>query len=392
MKEDTHRIPPHKDHNDPERRDRASRSNLWRTLLLLLFLCFGGSQVGARSPKSVEFQLLSGMCSLKRGCRLEGRLIRTSRWLKNKPRSRGESFMAAFRRFTRPRVSFAPVKVTLGSYQRPVFTDHRGYFQLKTPFPKLIPRAFNPHHKGKRLFPYTFSPWRVPMSALLSGLLLWQAEYIPKPGSRYLPTQAQSYAVYPRSRRGISIVSDIDDTLIKTYVTQKRKLLKQFLFRNAEQIPVVPGGLSFLRQVLRSPSNLGGGTLHYLTGSPVAIYDRVRRLFRVRSFPPGALHMKRLTGLYKDPLQHSYLYKLRKLRAILTMYPKRRFLLLGDSGEKDPEVYVQIRKEYPKQVVAIYIRAVPRSTFRKTRCLGMFVFHDYPQAIQHARKAGWIKK
>ena len=51
-------------------------------------------------------------------------------------------------------------------------------------------------------------------------------------------------------------------------------------------------------------------------------------------------------------------YKLRTVNKLLRRYPKRKFILIGDSGEKDPEVYLQIARNRPDQVVQILIREV----------------------------------
>ena len=41
----------------------------------------------------------------------------------------------------------------------------------------------------------------------------------------------------------------------------------------------------------------------------------------------------------------------------------RDYVLVGDSGEKDPEIYVVIAREYPDRVRAIFIRAIDPRTF-----------------------------
>ena len=39
-------------------------------------------------------------------------------------------------------------------------------------------------------------------------------------------------------------------------------------------------------------------------------------------------------------------------------FPGRRFLLVGDSGERDPEVYAEVARRRPEQVTGIAIRQV----------------------------------
>lgn len=46
------------------------------------------------------------------------------------------------------------------------------------------------------------------------------------------------------------------------------------------------------------------------------------------------------------------------IEAILGVFPERRFCLVGDSGEKDPEVYGEIACQHPERIACILIRNV----------------------------------
>ena len=50
--------------------------------------------------------------------------------------------------------------------------------------------------------------------------------------------------------------------------------------------------------------------------------------------------------------------KVRQITNLMIHLPRRKFILVGDSGEKDPEVYRVIQKLFPDQVLKIYIRDV----------------------------------
>jgi hypothetical protein len=49
---------------------------------------------------------------------------------------------------------------------------------------------------------------------------------------------------------------------------------------------------------------------------------------------------------------------------MLGLYRDLPFLLIGDSGQRDPELYAQVVHEYPGRVLAIYIRHVSRQPER----------------------------
>jgi len=51
-------------------------------------------------------------------------------------------------------------------------------------------------------------------------------------------------------------------------------------------------------------------------------------------------------------------YKPPVIEELLRQFPKRRFVLVGDSGEKDPEIYGALARKHPSQVIQIFIRDV----------------------------------
>jgi phosphatidate phosphatase APP1 len=82
---------------------------------------------------------------------------------------------------------------------------------------------------------------------------------------------------------------------------------------------------------------------------------------RAVGFPAGSLHFRpvRLTdrtvaAMFKSPREH----KLKTIGGLMREFPRRRFILVGDSGEEDPEVYGEIARAYPEAVVRILIRNV----------------------------------
>ena len=58
--------------------------------------------------------------------------------------------------------------------------------------------------------------------------------------------------------------------------------------------------------------------------------------------------------------------------AIIKRYPERKFILIGDSGEKDPEVYAQIQQQFPQQIIKILIRNVTQESADNDRFQTLF--------------------
>ncbi|WP_143140312.1 phosphatidate phosphatase App1 family protein [Nannocystis exedens] len=152
---------------------------------------------------------------------------------------------------------------------------------------------------------------------------------------------------------GLSVVSDVDDTIKISEVRDKQRLLERTFLKEFEPVPAMAA--AYQRWAA------AGATFHYLSASPWQLYDALVEFTGAAGFPAGSMHLKLFRpkdssffSLFQDPRE----YKAPLLRALLRGAPGRRFVLVGDSGEMDPEVYAAAYREFPDQVVAIYIRDV----------------------------------
>lgn len=152
---------------------------------------------------------------------------------------------------------------------------------------------------------------------------------------------------------GISVVSDVDDTIKLSDVRDKQRLLERTFLKEFEAVPAMAA--TYQRWAS------AGASFHYLSASPWQLHDALREFTDAAGFPAGSAHLKLFRAkdasffaLFQDPQA----YKAPLLRQLLTGAPGRRFVLVGDSGELDPEVYGAAYREFPDQVVAIYIRDV----------------------------------
>jgi phosphatidate phosphatase APP1 len=172
------------------------------------------------------------------------------------------------------------------------------------------------------------------------------------------------------------VISDFDDTLAVSHVTQPAKLVESALLRDADSHEVVPGMADFYG-CLRAPA---APAFALVSGSPVQYVPRVASFLGRHRFPPFGLYLR---NLGPGTLSH---YKQPTLRRLLREFPQP-VVLVGDSGEKDPEIYAQIREEFPGRVKAIYIRAAGR-TGNTRRFQGMVLFREVRDAAAHAVKSG----
>lgn len=184
--------------------------------------------------------------------------------------------------------------------------------------------------------------------------LAW-AETAAVGAEKYIPlsvlgatTCGQAYLLEPT---GVSIISDIDDTLKHSQVACKRTLLANTFLRPYETIP---GMAPLFRQWWAE-----GAAFHYVSSSPWQLYDHLAEHLAQEGFPAGSFHLRWFR--LRDHLLRRILLlrrtgKLSVIRGIMRAYPARRFVLVGDSGEHDPEIYGTLARRYPAQVAGIFIR------------------------------------
>ena len=163
---------------------------------------------------------------------------------------------------------------------------------------------------------------------------------------------------------GLSVISDIDDTIKVTEVTDHKAMLRRTFLEPFEPAPGMAElyrGWAEAAADKDKPSSVTAVAFHYVSSSPWQLYEPLSELTAAAGFPPATFHLKRfrlgpsgVKALLADPLKT----KPKVIRQIIEAYPLRRFVLVGDSGEKDPEVYGQIAQDYPQQVERILIRAV----------------------------------
>lgn len=154
---------------------------------------------------------------------------------------------------------------------------------------------------------------------------------------------------------GLGVISDIDDTIKISNVLDKSALLKNTFQREFQVVPE----MSALYKKWRETS--GNVNFYYVSSSPWQLYPELEKFMSDAGFPKGAFYLKNFRmkdrsflNLFSDPLA----YKIGAIETIIAQAPAKKFILVGDSGEKDPEVYAAVLKKYPDRILAIYIRDV----------------------------------
>ncbi|MGF6345352.1 phosphatidate phosphatase App1 family protein [Variovorax sp. W2I14] len=152
---------------------------------------------------------------------------------------------------------------------------------------------------------------------------------------------------------GVSVISDIDDTIKRTQVRDRREMLLNTFARRFEAAPRMA---SYYRALAQVPDT----RFHYLSASPIQLYPALADFVRDNDFPAGSMHLRESTTWRTliPGAEDSRAHKLGVIDRLLTEFPQRRFVLVGDSGEADPEIYAQVYRANPQRIDSIVIRDV----------------------------------
>ncbi len=249
-----------------------------------------------------------------------------------------------------------------------------------------------------------FEVWLQPAAALPTDRL-WhevELELVEPLREGHGPVRATGYALVPPATTRFGIISDVDDTVVLTNATSLLKMGRTVFLGNAHTRVPFPGVAAFYEALQAGASGHDFNPLFYVSSSPWNLYDLLTEFLQVQGITIGPL-MLRDWGISNDevlPTKHAP-HKHKSIRKIFDTFPHLPFILIGDSGQEDPEIYHDIVRAYPKRVLAVYIRNVSRDLERPEaiRALAaqvtqagstLLLADDTFAAAQHAAEQGWI--
>lgn len=203
----------------------------------------------------------------------------------------------------------------------------------------------------------------------------------------------------PTARFGI--ISDIDDTVLWTNVTNKLNMALMLARSNAHTRKPFKGVAAFYRALNQGAGGNEDNPVFYVSSSPWHLFEPLVQFMRVQGIPIGPLLLRELGVREVFKLSNHRNHKLDKIELILRFYPDMQFVLIGDSGEQDPEIYAEVVRRYPEAVRMIYIRSVTPDPARiealdrlieevKATGAQLILAPDSVFAASHAAAAGLI--
>lgn len=291
--------------------------------------------------------------------------------------TRWRNLSDTYKRFVSTKVPHARVLARFPGGEQELTADAKGYFGGYLELPEPAPA-------GWFEVSYTLlSPQRKP--------------YRDTPPA---PTTAKGFVLVPDPHARFGVISDMDDTIVQTDVARWVRVLGTVLFGNAyTRLPF--RGVSAFYEALQRGQGGACNPLFYVSSSPWNLYDLLLEFLDLEEIPLGPLMLRDWRGGAGElfPSEHGA-FKQAEIRRILDAFPELPFILIGDSGEEDPEIYEEIVGAYPGRILAVYIRNVSGPARRgavtqlaeKVQEMGskLILADDTLAAAQHAAQEGWI--
>ena len=244
--------------------------------------------------------------------------------------SRWSNLVALYRRLESDEVAGARVRAHFQGQSYDAVTDDGGYFAFEI----------------------------ATHQALAGGWHEVDLELPDSAGDSGQPVRAKAEVKVADQQARFGIISDIDDTVLWTNVTNKLNMALMLMKSNAHTRKPFKGVAAFYRALNKGPSGNEDNPVFYVSSSPWHLFGPLVEFLRVQGIPVGPLLLRELGMREVFKLTSHGNHKLAKIELILSFYPDMRFVLIGDSGEQDPEIYAEVVRRHPKSVKAIYIRNV----------------------------------
>lgn len=160
--------------------------------------------------------------------------------------------------------------------------------------------------------------------------------------------------------KGFSVISDIDDTIKVTEMSDRSRLMENTFLR---EFRAVTGMAATYRKWREA-----GAGFHYVSLSPRPLFRPLSDFMNESGFPAGSLHLSGFRfrdQVYKRLFPDRTTYKTDEIRRLLEAFPERKFILIGDDADRDPEIYSELLAENSGQVTAVFIRVIGSASSRE---------------------------
>ncbi len=273
---------------------------------------------------------------------IQGALQKTYSITNVRPENRRTSnFLNQIKRYLATPIPGATVCVHFSGMKKCVETNDNGIFMAV--FDKV----------EKQIEPNA-SPWREYKLTL---------EHSPQQLEKDLDAPVCNKLLVPHQGQQFGVISDIDDTLLVSHSTEMIRKLKLMMLKNSYTRKPFPGVVAFYKALHKKDEGTAKNPFFYVSSSEWNLYEMLDEFCRYNEFPEGVFMLRDLQhSIFKfwKSGGGSHDHKIDKIRSILLTYNHIKFVLMGDSGQQDPDIYRRIIKDFPGRIKAVFIRKIKK--------------------------------
>ncbi|MET0258453.1 MAG: phosphatase domain-containing protein [Methylobacterium sp.] len=267
---------------------------------------------------------------------LTGRVVEDEKVIHARPtRSRWRNLWRTYRRYETDEIRRAEIAWSGFGLSGRTTTSREGFFSL------AIERSNLPDGLAD-------APWQT-IALRLDGA----------PGYRFAPIRCEAAIRCVSPDAAFAVVSDIDDTIVETSAQHFLDHVRTVALNSAESRVAFPG-IAFLYRALAAGVR-GGETnpIFYVSSSPWNLYELFAEFLERRGLPAGPMFLKDFGLTPTQWLTGSHAaHKTAAIETLLRGYPALAFILIGDTGQRDAEIYADIVRRHPGRILSVHLRDV----------------------------------
>lgn len=206
--------------------------------------------------------------------------------------------------------------------------------------------------------PEGYFTFELPLDLPLPERTEWERVKLSTPGTEAQKAEIEVPVMAPGTDNHWGIISDIDDTVVETGATNFLKNWRRVLVDRPQDRLAVPGA-STLYKMIAEDHAAPARPFFYVSSSPWNLYGFITEFMELNAIPHGPMFLKdygidenQLIGRGHDE------HKLEAIETVLGFYPGLRFLLVGDNGQRDVEIYSKVVEDFGARVAGVFIRDV----------------------------------
>ena len=286
------------------------------------------------------------------------------------------NLLNSYRRIESDPLPYARIRATAGDVSHEIVADDEGFFHA------WIDAATTPDESGEWV--------RV------------QLELVEPLRRDAPPVLCDFRAILPPDTARFAVISDMDDTVLQSHVTSLTQAIRTTIFGNARTRLPFPGVAAFYRALRKGARGEERNPIFYVSSSPWNLYDLLVEFLDLQGIPSGPMTL-RDWDINRNAIGSGRLHSFKEvaIREIMDAYPAMPVILIGDSSQRDPEIYREIVRTHPDRVLAVYIRDVRRTAERRAAVAALadevqaarsvlVLAEDTMAAARHAAERGWI--